>query len=524
MSITIPDIKSKRKQLSLNMVTTMLSQFLSLGISFFLTPYIVSCLGTAAYGFIGLSNNIIGYTALITVALNSMSARFIVIEYHRGIYKEANRYLSSTVFANCFMAVFIVAVLGIFTIFLEHLINIPAELVSDVKFLFTLMFVNSAVGLCTGVFGMPFFVKNRLDISNTLSAANNILRVILTIIAFGFFPAHIWYIGAVGLICSLVWICVTYHYYRIMTPEFVIQLSFFQARKVWEMVREGAWNLVTQFSSILNQGLQLLLTNLFVGSYYMGILSIATSMPFVITGIFAALGSNFHPDCIKYYAEGDMDRLSHLLEKGIRLLGALATIPCAGIFVLGDVFYHSWLPGQNTEMLYRITIIMMTWLMTTLPTQTLWYIFTLTKTVRKSSIVLLQYGISNCILAVAAVLIFDDDIMKLYAVCIIQALLSIFRFTTFLPFYGAMALKLPKYTFFKPLMKTILTTGVITLTGFIFKGLFISSYSWLSLIEGGIFITVIAVIVNFKMMLTDDDRRYILLHLSKCLCLPKMSR
>lgn len=524
MSIVIPNIRTKRKQLSLNMVTTMFSQFLSLGISFFLTPYIVSRLGTSAYGFIGLSNNIIGYTALITVALNSMSARFIVIEYHRGFYIEANRYLSSTVFANCFMATIIVVVLGLLTVFLEQIINIPTELVTDVKFLFTFMFANSAIGLCTGVFGMPFFVKNRLDISNTLGAANNILRVILTIIAFGFFPAHIWYIGAVGLICSIVWICVTYRYYQQMTPEFVINLSFFQVHKVWEMVREGAWNLVTQFSSILNQGVQLLLTNIFIGSYYMGILSIATSLPFVITGVFAALGNNFHPDCIKYYAEGDTNKLRNLLEKGIRLLGALATVPCAGIFVLGDVFYHSWLPEQNTGLLYRITIITMVWLMTTLPTQTLWYIFTLTKTVRKSSIVLLKYGIANCILVILAVLILDDGITKLYAVCIIQALLGIFRFTTFLPIYGAKVLKLPKFAFFKPLMKAFLTTGIITLIGFIFKGLFISSYSWKSLVIGSIFIIIIAAIVNFKMMLTNDDRRYILSLLSKCLCLPKMSR
>ena len=69
-SQTKVSMRTGRKQTILNMVSSFISQLLSLGISFFLTPYIVSKLGAAAYGFFGLSNNIIGYTALLTVALN----------------------------------------------------------------------------------------------------------------------------------------------------------------------------------------------------------------------------------------------------------------------------------------------------------------------------------------------------------------------------------------------------------------------------------------------------------------------
>lgn len=185
-SQTKVNMRTGRKQTILNMVSTFISQLLSLGISFFLTPYIVSKLGAAAYGFFGLSNNIIGYTALLTVALNSMSGRFIAVEYHKGEYVEANRYLSSTVLANCCMAIFIVLVLGIITLFLEQILNIPQDIVLDVKFLFTLLFVNSAFGLCTGVFGMPMFIKNRYDISNTMGVCMNIFRVTLIIIAYGF--------------------------------------------------------------------------------------------------------------------------------------------------------------------------------------------------------------------------------------------------------------------------------------------------------------------------------------------------
>lgn len=515
MSVVATQMRSGRKQTVLNMVTTVISQFLSLGISFFLTPYIVTKLGAAAYGFLGLSNNIIGYTALITVALNSMSGRFITIEYHKGDYIEANRYLSSTTFANFFLAIVITLSLGIVTLFLEELINIPTELVPDVKFLFTLLFVNTSLGLCTGCFGMPLFIKNRLDIGNSLGVAYNILRVILTILAYGLLPAHIWYIGAIGLIISCVSIGSNYYLYKHYTPEFAIKLSYFQARKVWEMIREGAWNLLSQFSSILNQGLELLLTNIFVGAYFMGVLSITKSLPFVILGIFTALGGNFHPECVKLYADNDMDGLRKLLVKGIRILGALSTIPCAGVFAFGDVFYHSWMPGQDMNLLYHLSVITMVWLLTTLPTQTLWYIFTLTKTVRYSSVVLIKYGLVNFILTVLVINLLSDDISKLFAVVIIQSVLGILRFTTFLPFFGARVLGLPRYTFLVPLLKTILTTAVLTALCLVFKFVFIQEYSWTTLIMGAIFTVLAGVVVNSVMTLTRADRDFILVRILK---------
>ena len=65
------------KQLSLNFALSIINFVIGTAITFFLTPYIVSTLGRAAYGFIGLSSNIIGYTSLITIALNAMAGRFI---------------------------------------------------------------------------------------------------------------------------------------------------------------------------------------------------------------------------------------------------------------------------------------------------------------------------------------------------------------------------------------------------------------------------------------------------------------
>ena len=75
---------SQNKQLAINLFANVVGFVVNLGIQFFLTPFIVKSLGAAAYGFVGLSNNIIMYTQLIATALNSMAGRYITIKYTKG--------------------------------------------------------------------------------------------------------------------------------------------------------------------------------------------------------------------------------------------------------------------------------------------------------------------------------------------------------------------------------------------------------------------------------------------------------
>ncbi len=71
--------KSSGKQMSINIIASIVSFAVTIGINFFLTPYLVKELGSDAYGFIGLANNFVQYGTIITMALNSISGRFISI-------------------------------------------------------------------------------------------------------------------------------------------------------------------------------------------------------------------------------------------------------------------------------------------------------------------------------------------------------------------------------------------------------------------------------------------------------------
>ena len=80
----------EKKRLLINLVATAIGFLVQFGINFLLTPYIIESLGSEAYSFIPLTNNIVGYSNIITVAFYSMTGRFVSAEYNQGNKEKAS--------------------------------------------------------------------------------------------------------------------------------------------------------------------------------------------------------------------------------------------------------------------------------------------------------------------------------------------------------------------------------------------------------------------------------------------------
>lgn len=61
---------------SANLTAFLLSVFLSV----WMTPFIVKTLGVEAFGFVNLTQNVINYFSIITVALSSVVVRFFLLQ------------------------------------------------------------------------------------------------------------------------------------------------------------------------------------------------------------------------------------------------------------------------------------------------------------------------------------------------------------------------------------------------------------------------------------------------------------
>lgn len=182
---------TEKKQLTINMAVNLCYMFFNYAITFSLTSYIVSNIGGEAYGFIGLCNNIINYATLVTVALNSVAGRFITIEVHRDNMKKANEYYTSTLVANLALSCILLLIFAVVTLHLNNILNIPYELLSDIKSLFMLSAINLIVSILTTVFTVSTFITNKLYLSSIANLIGVMMRALVLLILFILLPANI---------------------------------------------------------------------------------------------------------------------------------------------------------------------------------------------------------------------------------------------------------------------------------------------------------------------------------------------
>lgn len=501
--------RSDNKQLALNIVFNVVYYLLELGTSFLLTPYIVKNIGAEAFGFVGLTSNIISYTTLITVALNAMSSRFISIEYNRGNIDKANTYFSSVFYGNLFLSTGIIIVASIFVIYLEEIVNIPVHLIRDVKWLFLLMCFNSILNIIFGVFNVSTFVKNRLELRSVRGVIATALKAFFLLSLFSFFIPKLWFLGISAILCSLYNICYNVHYTKSLTPELKIRFSYFEKSSVWLLMGAGVWSLLTVMSNIFAKGFDLLLSNLFIGSAAMGLLALSISIPTILQSICTSVAITFAPSWTIYYASHDFAKLKNEMLKSVRIMGFLGLIPLSLLFSYGDAFYSLWLPNQDYISIYHLTIVGCVGYIFSFPLDTVWEIFTVTNRVKEAATSLIVNNFMVFALVLIGMFLVDSDMDKLFILAGTRSCLLALLSLIFLPLRGAYLVKMNPITLYKPIFKNLLSVVIICIFSIYLKQLLFNS-TWIGLILCMLISLGFSIIISLFITLNRSDRLYFL--------------
>lgn len=499
---------SNNKQLVINMASQVVVFVVQMGINFLLTPFIVNSLGVEAYGFVGLSNNIIGYLQLATVALNSMAGRFITVEYHKGNIEQANKYFSSVFYSN----VVITAILTILSVgilyYLEYLIHIPSHLIMDVKWLFALLCINSLLTLVFNVYIVSPFIKNRLEITSIRNLISNLIKAVGILILFGFFTSHLWYIGCSTLICGIYFVIANVKIKNKLTPELGVNLRDFDFNKVKKLLASGVWNLISKLGDLLQRGLDLLFANWFINATAMGVLSITTHIPFIILSVLGLFNSSFAPSLTKDYAKGDKDAMIKEVYKSIRILSICILIPISVLYIYGDVFYRLWMPTEDALLLQKLTICGTFALLVTSPLDGFWNVFTATNKIKGSSIFMIINSIVVFLTVLIGLLFTDDTTTKMFIIAAVRSIYGVVRGLVFLPIYGAYCMNVKYSYFYKSIFKSLLGLILSLSVCWLLRLLYVPN-DWLSFIVMSMIVAVAALLIGSTLILTKKDKQFI---------------
>lgn len=515
--------KSSGKQMSINVIASLISFAVTTGINFFLTPYLTQELGTEAYGFIGLANNFVQYATVVTSALNSMSGRFISLAYHRGDKEKASKLFSSVLVADLIIAAVMLVAAAFLTFFIDKILVIPAstatveDLVTNVKITFGITFLTFVISVITAIFTTATYVKNRIDINSIRDIISNLIKIAVLFLLIGFFGVKLYTLATAMLASGVFLFLANVSVKKRILPDVQISIKKFRFDLVKTLIAAGIWMSLAQLSNTFLSGLDLLICNLTLGATFMGMLSIANTIPHSISVLITTLANVFTPHYTILYAKNKIADLVKEIKFTSKILSYILTVPLTGFMAFGYDFFTLWQPEKNPQeimMIQILSVLTCIQYLFTVHTQCLTMLNSVCNKMKLPVLVALIVGI----LSTGSVLIIlnfcDTGDFGVYLIAGISSLLMSLRAILFIPIYSAHLLKQKKTTFYPLIVRGWIAFFVLMVI-FCFVQYLFPIHSWLTLIVICGICAVVGYIIILPIMFNRSEMKNLISKVTK---------
>ncbi len=494
---------TNKKVVSLNLIAGLLTLFINLLISFFLAPFIIEKIGTEAYGFISLANNFVNYATILTIALNSMAGRYITIAIHKNKEKEANQYFNSIFFANVFIIVLLIIPSIGLIFYLDKILEIPANLIIDVKILFSLIFLNFFVNILDATFAVSTFATNKLHLHSIRNLEGILIKSGILITVFSILVPHVFYVGMATLVSTIFLFITDVFYTKKLLPIIKIKRAYFSFRKVIELIKSGIWNTVTHLGNLISGQLDLIICNLLISPLAMGQLAIAKTINTVLDSLINTVSGIFMPELTICYAKEDKAQFLEKLKLSMKTTGFFSNIPFCFIIIYGQDFFKLWTPSQDAHLLAILTILTIQSVILAGVINPLYYVYTITNKIKIDAICRVILGIFEIIIMY---LIIKYTQYGIYAAAGIGAFVGTVFNIFFVPVYTAKyCLNIKWWSLYPLIFRYVGTTFLYIIISMLLKNSILVT-DWFTLIINAVIVSLLGIVINYIILLNRRER------------------
>lgn len=491
-----------KKYLSINLIASIVNLLINLLVNFVLTSFIVKNVGIEANGFINLANTMVGYASIITVALNSVAGRFVAVEYYKNDIKKSNIYFNSALIANFIFAIFFILCSLVIIPNLNKFLNIPVNLLVDVKILFFLILINYSISIISTTFSITMFVSNKLYITNIVTALGTGLRGIICLIFYSLFPSSIVYFGISAATVAIITCIIYFWLFNKEKLELKINFRFASFKYLKMMLTSGIWSSVSSLSNTINDGISLMISNIFINPLVMGQLSLARTLANVLNSILSNITSVFAPNLTYLYAQKDKQEFYIEIKNTMMQIAYFGGVVFLLLFTLGQEVIELWVPNEDTHKIYVLLILIIFSFYNSPVTNTLYNVFLITNKLKYNSLFWLGISIIDTIIIFIILL---STNLGIYAIAGVPTLIGFICNFTFIPIYAAKCLNL-KWNYFMPcIIKYFSVTIFLSVFAMFIKNRFVIK-TWVAFMKVG-FIIGLFLLIGFYILLLNKQQK-----------------
>jgi membrane protein EpsK len=449
-------------------VTNAVAMGITMLIKFWITPIIIHKLGLAAYGYVGLIDNVINFMAVLTFTLNSMVGRFFTISLKRDGVQVASEYISSALFACVCIFILLSPLLTIIAFNLNSFINLQTSYAIDVKIAFFVTSIAFLLSTISTVFSTAAYSQNKLAISNSVTILSNITGFIVLLVLFSSKSTHVWFVGLGTISQVFISLILGFISFKFLLPEIQFGIKLFSFAKTGELLSSGLFNSIIMLGNVFLTQIDLIVGNRYLPAEIIGLYAATLIIPNAIKSIASALSSAFSPSTLIIYSEGNINKLNNFTNKVIKICGSLIGWPISIIAGLGLPILNLWIGKDFSQFKYLIVLMMLP-LTVNLAVSQLYIVQQALNEVKIPAFATIILGILNLISAIVMTKYLHFGILGIVLSSVITYSL---KSLVFMPLYTSMILKQPKGIFYRGLIQPLLVSCIVCGLGLLAQDLF----------------------------------------------------
>lgn len=376
-------------------------------VAFFLTPYLISTLGTTLLGLKTLAYQALQFVGLAHTAMGISYERYAKLNFARGDYDAMNSNLSAGLLVSVASAVLFAAGSVVLAVWAGPLFALPPDIVPAARWVFILIGFSTALLILTGVWETPAFVTERLYLSEMGTLVCTLVGAVAVVVLFEVWHPSIiaWVILSNGLL--VVWrVGVMMPLAYRLLPAF--QVGFARIRssgQVRELMAFGGlnfiggvgWLLYYASDSILISNLRDLGPDLIV--YY----NVAQRWDPQIRMLVMAFVGTMLPMMTSLVSRGEGAQLHRVFLRGTRYSLMIGAWPAVLLVVFAGPFLRHWVGEDFARVSAPVLQLVMLQFLVCLPERMAYNINIAHGRMRGPVVVSLLCGVLNIVLSIAFV-------------------------------------------------------------------------------------------------------------------------
>lgn len=471
---------------------------------FLFVPYLLKTVGSEAYGFYPLSKNIIGFSTLITTILTSFLSKFITVEYLEQNYKKLNIFFNSSLYGNVISGLVVSVPLLLISLSAEKLLEIPEYLLFQVKTMFVFISVSFFTSQLKNTFSVASIATDKRYLNTYVRAFEKITSVLFVWLFFTFIKPSVIYVGLAVFTATLLTFFITVKIQKKIMPRAELSKEYVEKQVVRSLITAGGWHSLSQISTVVFSGVDILLANIYLGTDAQALCSLALVIPNLLKSAVIYLTNWLLPFLSVLASDDKKTKLSADYDAFVKYMSVAAAVVISIVIGFGDIFLKLWLGNFYSHKLYLLLVISGISLF-------IYAAFTILNTIllvhnhpKMPAFITVLAGILNIPLS-----FFLVKFTGVYGILLSTLILNLLVYAIFIPRYLAFRLKLSFKSIYKSITASLIVLATGTFLCMLIKN-FIILNTFLRLLPAALAVMILLLTVVFIWILSVEDFKFII--------------